>query len=165
MPSVYAAHPHLTTARPRPDPTGKVVQGRALTSTPRRPDQQLRLHDLPQRPGLGGPISPTPRTRPNETSKKAEWEKKYHWQETITGRAMLPVRFLQSVCLKCHHQFTTSPGREGSRPANYGDHQVTAARGCTHRRRGCVRARPEPSELPSARTSRTVGSNVDKDWH
>ncbi len=44
---------------------------------------------------------------PNNADTKKEWEEKYHWEaDPDWDFPMLPKRFIESTCLKCHHQVT-----------------------------------------------------------
>ncbi len=52
---------------------------------------------------------------PNNTAQKEEWEKEHGWERFHDWEyPMLPARFVESSCLKCHHQVTDLV-REGSR--------------------------------------------------
>ena len=44
---------------------------------------------------------------PSNADTKKEWEEKYHWEASPDWDfPMLPKRFIESTCLKCHHQVT-----------------------------------------------------------
>jgi mono/diheme cytochrome c family protein len=44
---------------------------------------------------------------PNNAKTKENWEKNYHWESSPDWDfPMLPKRFIESTCLKCHHQVT-----------------------------------------------------------
>ena len=111
MPTVFASHPHLTDGATTIDPKGQGGHGGPL---PRRqrpaPDQQLRLHDLPRRPGVGDRLH-LRLAHARTTSKQAEeWKEEHGWQEIHHwDEPMLPERFIESSCLKCHHQVTDIP--------------------------------------------------------
>jgi mono/diheme cytochrome c family protein len=52
---------------------------------------------------------------PNNARQKHEWEKDYHWKSHhYWDFPMLPKRFLEASCVKCHHQITDLI-REGSK--------------------------------------------------
>ena len=47
---------------------------------------------------------------PNDLEQKEEWEEKHDWHEIHHwDEPMLPERFIESSCLKCHHQVTDVP--------------------------------------------------------
>jgi mono/diheme cytochrome c family protein len=44
---------------------------------------------------------------PNDAGQKREWEKQHHWASShFWDFPMLPARFIESSCVKCHHQIT-----------------------------------------------------------
>ena len=104
--------------------------------------------------------SHTPRT-----SRKAdEWEKKYHWQAIhIWDFPMLPKRFIESSCLKCHHEVTDVPQ---AKKLQSGFQRIVKF-GCT----GCHTIGGEGSSGPDLTDERQVGPNLShiaakdaKDW-
>ena len=57
-----------------------------------------------------GPTSRSPRTRPTNLEEEEHWKKEYGWQEIHHwDYPMLPERFIESSCVKCHHQVTDIP--------------------------------------------------------
>ena len=135
-------------------------QGRPRRALSRRQrpasDQQLRLHDLPRRPGLGDRLHLRLAHARHPRSRRRSGRRSYGWHAIhLWDYPMLPKRFIESSCLKCHHQVTDIPaGQEapGRLPA---DRQVRL-HGLPHdRRRGLVRPRPDRRAAGRARTSRT----------
>ena len=101
--------------------------------------------------------------KPNDL-KKEHWKEKYGWQEIHPlDEPMLPSRFLESSCVKCHHQITDIPQAKKLQ-AGY---QRIVQYGCT----GCHTIGGEGSFGPDLTDERTVDPNlshvaskVTKDW-
>ena len=153
MPSVYAAHPHLTDGATAVDPTGKVVTA-GLYLDGNGPHQ---INSFGCTICHGGQGSGTDFTyashEPNDLEEKEHWEQKYHWHEIHHwDEPMLPTRFLQSSCLKCHHQVTDVPQAEKLQ-AGY---QRIVKYGCT----GCHTIGGEGSFGPDLTDERQVGPNL-----
>ena len=111
MTEVFASHPHPDRRRDDDRPQGQGGHGGPL---PRRqrpaPDQQLRLHDLPRRPGVGDRLHLRLAHAQRRSSRQRSGKKKYHWHAIHHwDYPMLPKRFLESSCLKCHHEVTDVP--------------------------------------------------------
>ncbi len=149
---------------PRPSTPEERGQGGPL---PRRQrpaqDQQLRLHDLPRRTGSGTDFTFASHT-PNDPEQLEEWERDYNWHEIHHwDEPMLPSRFLESSCLKCHHDVTDVPQ---AKKLQAGFERVTKY-GCT----GCHTIGGEGSFGPDltderqvSRTSPHLASKVSRDW-
>ena len=154
MPSVFKSHPFLTSGATTVDPRGKRGPGRPL-SRRQRPasDEQLRLHDLPRRPGLGDRLHVMPRTRPIHSKQAEEWSKEHGWQNFhFWDFPMMPDRFIESGCLKCHTQITDIP-QATKLQAGY---QRITKYGCT----GCHTIGGEGSIGPDLSDERQVGPNL-----
>jgi cbb3-type cytochrome oxidase cytochrome c subunit len=57
---------------------------------------------------------------PNNVEDRERWMKDHHWHEVHSGDwdyPMLPSRFVESSCLKCHHQVTDLVARDGREEA------------------------------------------------
>ncbi|MFO0863622.1 MAG: c-type cytochrome [Gemmataceae bacterium] len=57
---------------------------------------------------------------PNNVKDRERWMKDHHWHEVHSGDwdyPMLPSRFVESSCLKCHHQVTDLVARDGREEA------------------------------------------------
>ena len=148
------SHPFLTTGATTIDPARQGGHGRALSRRQRSaPDQQLRLHDLPRRPGVGDRLhlrlahARHARSRPKSGKKKHDWHEIHHWDYP-----MLPKRFIESSCLKCHHQVTDVPQAKKLQ-AGY---QRIVKYGCT----GCHTIGGEGSFGPDLTDERQVGPNL-----
>ena len=139
--------------------------GRPLSGRQRpAPDEQLRVHDLPRRPGLGDRLhlclalarirSSRPKNGPRSTTGRS----------SISGISRcIPKRFIESGCLKCHTQVTDIP-QATKLQAGY---QRIVKYGCT----GCHTIGGEGSIGPDLSEERQVGPNLShiaakdaKDW-
>ena len=164
MPSVYAAHPHLTDGATAVDPTGKVVTAGLYLDG----NGPHTINSFGCTICHGGQGSGTDFTyashEPNDLEEKEHWEQKYHWHEIHHwDEPMLPTRFLQSSCIKCHHQVTDVPQADKLQ-AGY---QRIVKYGCT----GCHTIGGEGSFGPDLTDERQVGPNlghlgskVSRDW-
>ena len=164
MTAVFAAHPHLTDGAMTLDPRGNVVKAGLYLDA----NGPHKINNLGCTICHGGQGSGTDFTyashTPNDQAEAKEWEEKYHWQEIHHwDEPMLPTRFLQSSCLKCHHQVTDVPQAEKLQ-AGY---QRIVKYGCT----GCHTIGGEGSFGPDLTDERQVGPNlthlaskVTKDW-
>ena len=153
MPSVYAAHPHLTDGATAVDPTGKVVTA-GLYLDGNGPHQ---INSFGCTICHGGQGSGTDFTyashEPNDLEEKEHWEQEHHWHEIHHwDEPMLPSRFLESSCLKCHHQVTDVPQADKLQ-AGY---QRIVKYGCT----GCHTIGGEGSFGPDLTDERQVGPNL-----
>src|SRR5262249_35066181 len=105
MPAVFASHPHLTDGATTVDARGRVVNaGLYLDANGPHP-----VNSFGCTIGHGGQGSGTDFTyashEPNDPEQKEVWEKNRSWHKIhFWDEPMLPRRFLESSCLKCHHQ-------------------------------------------------------------
>ena len=164
MPSVFAAHPHLTDGAATLDTKGKVVPaGLYLDANGPHPINGFGCTICHGGQGSGTDFTYSSHT-PNDPSEKTEWEEKHHWQEIHHwDEPMLPSRFLESSCLKCHHQVTDVPQ---ARKLQAGYERIVKY-GCT----GCHTIGGEGSFGPDLTDERKVGPNlehlgskVSKEW-
>lgn len=52
---------------------------------------------------------------PNDAAQMAHWERQWHWEANhFWDFPMLPQRFVESSCIKCHHQVTDLVSEEGA---------------------------------------------------
>ena len=154
MKPVFAAHPHLTDGATTIDPKGNVVPaGLYLDGNGPHPINSFgctichggqgsgdRLHlrlARAQRPEAEGGVGGT----------KYHWHEIHHWDEP-----MLPRRFIESSCLKCHHQVTDVPQAKKLQ-AGY---ERIVKYGCT----GCHTIGGEGSFGPDLTDERQVGPNL-----
>ena len=101
---------------------------------------------------------------PATVQEAEQWKEKYGWQEIHHwDYPMLPQRFIESSCVKCHHQITDIPQAKKLQ-AGY---QRIVQYGCT----GCHTIGGESSFGPDLTDERTVGPNLShiafkltKDW-
>ena len=101
---------------------------------------------------------------PADLEEEEHWKEKYGWQAIHHwDYPMLPQRFIESSCVKCHHQITDIPQAKKLQ-AGY---QRIVQYGCT----GCHTIGGEGSFGPDLTDERTVGPNlshvaskVTKDW-
>ena len=112
MPEVFASHPFLTSGATAVDPQGEGGDRRAL-SRRQRPasDQRFRLHHLPRRPGLGHRFHVCLAHAGRLVEQAEDWKERVR----LAGDPSLGLsrccrkRFIESSCVKCHHQVTDIP--------------------------------------------------------
>ena len=110
MPKVFAAHPHLTDGATTIDPKGNVVTaGLYLDGNGPHPINSFGCTICHGGQGSGTDFTYASHT-PNTSTQAKEWDEKYGWHEIHHwDEPMLPKRFVESSCLKCHHQVTDVP--------------------------------------------------------
>ncbi len=164
MKSVYAAHPFLTTGAITIDPSGKEVEA-GLYVDSNGPHGLNRIGCTICHGGNGSGTDFTYSSHePNDPHEKHEWEKEYSWREMHHwDEPMLPTRFLESSCIKCHHQVTDVPQ---ATKLQAGFERIVKF-GCT----GCHTIGGEGSFGPDLTDERQVGPNlkhigskVSKEW-
>lgn len=164
MRGVFAAHPHLTEGASTLDPNGKVVQaGLYLDGNGPHPINSFGCTICHGGQGSGTDFTYSSHT-PNDPGQKAKWEKTLGWQEIHHwDEPMLPARFQESSCLKCHHQVTDVPQ---AKKLQAGYERIVKF-GCT----GCHTIGGEGSFGPDLTDERQVGPNlahlgykVSRDW-
>jgi len=164
MPTVFKSHPHLADGASTADLKGNPVPaGLYLDGNGPHPVNSFGCTICHGGQGSGTDFTYSSHT-PNDRAQAHEWEEKLGWREMHHwDEPMLPARFLQSSCLKCHHQVTDVPQAEKLQ-AGY---QRIAKYGCT----GCHTIGGEGSFGPDLTDERKVGPNlehvgtkVSKDW-
>jgi cbb3-type cytochrome oxidase cytochrome c subunit len=164
MPKVFAAHPQVAAGATTINPKGLVVPaGLYLDPNGPHPINSFGCTICHGGQGSGTDFtfaSHTPRSLEQEEEWKNEhgWKEIHHWDFP-----MLPERFVESGCVKCHHQITDIPQAKKLQ-AGY---QRIVQYGCT----GCHQIGGETSFGPDLSDERTVGPNlshvaskVSKDW-
>jgi cbb3-type cytochrome oxidase cytochrome c subunit len=164
MPLVYASHPFLTTGTTTVDVKGKVVSaGLYLDANGPHPINSFGCTICHGGQGSGTDFTYASHTP--DTRKQAEdWHKEHGWHEIhFWDFPMLPKRFVESSCLKCHHDVTDVP-QATKLQAGY---QRIVRYGCT----GCHSIGGEGSNGPDLTDEPAVGPNlahvkskVKKDW-
>jgi len=106
----FAAHPHLADGYVATDPSGKTLQaGLYLDSNGPHPINSFGCTICHGGQGSGTDFTYASHT-PNDLEQKEHWEKTQDWREIHHwDEPMLPARFQESSCLKCHHQVTDVP--------------------------------------------------------
>jgi cbb3-type cytochrome oxidase cytochrome c subunit len=164
MPEVFASHPFLTAGATSVDLKGKVVTaGLYLDPNGPHPINSFGCTICHGGQGSGTDFTFASHT-PADLEEEEHWKKKYGWQEMHHwDYPMLPQRFVESSCVKCHHQITDIPQAKKLQ-AGY---QRIVQYGCT----GCHTIGGEGSFGPDLTDERTVGPNlshvaskVTKDW-
>ena len=164
MPTEFAAHPHLTDGAATLDPRGKVVPaGLYLDANGPHPINSFGCTICHGGQGSGTDFTYSSHT-PNDPHQKAEWEQNHNWSEIHHwDEPMLPSRFMESSCVKCHHQVTDVP-QAAKLQAGY---ERIVRFGCT----GCHTIGGEGSFGPDLTDERQVGPNlshvgskVSRDW-
>jgi mono/diheme cytochrome c family protein len=153
MPAVYASHPFLTTGVTTRDNTGKTSHA-GLYLDGNGPHGINKLGCTICHGGQGSGTDFTYASHePSDLEERERWVKDHSWQEVHHwDEPMLPSRFLQSSCLKCHHQVTDIPQAEKVQ-AGY---QRIVKFGCT----GCHTIGGEGSFGPDLTDARQVGPNL-----
>ncbi|APW63982.1 c-type cytochrome [Paludisphaera borealis] len=164
MTPVFAAHPFLQEGATTIDPKGNVVKaGLYLDGNGPHPINDFGCTICHGGQGSGTDFTFASHT-PANLKVAEEWKKEYGWQEIHHwDYPMQPQRFLESSCLKCHHDVTDVPQAKQLQ-AGY---QRIVQYGCT----GCHTIGGEGSFGPDLTEERQVGPNlghvaskVSKDW-
>ncbi|GAC1472326.1 MAG: hypothetical protein NVSMB9_19420 [Isosphaeraceae bacterium] len=164
MARVFASHPHLSTGATTLDPKGKVVPaGLYVDANGPHPVNSFGCTICHGGQGSGTDFTYSSH-EPNDLEQKEEWKTHLSWQEIHHwDEPMLPKRFLESSCLKCHHQVTDVPQAEKLQKG----YQRIVKYGCT----GCHTIGGPGSIGPDLTDERAVGPNlehlaskVSKDW-
>ncbi len=110
MARVYSAHPFLASGAKAIDPRGKIVDaGLYLDGNGPHPINSFGCTICHGGQGSGTDFTYASHT-PNSTTEEEEWKKKYGWQDIhFWDFPMLPKRFVESSCLKCHHMVSDVP--------------------------------------------------------
>ena len=164
MPGVFASHPFLSTGATTIDPKGKVVTaGLYLDPNGPHPINSFGCTICHGGQGSGTDFTFSSHT-PANLQEEEHWKEQHGWQEVHHwDYPMLPDRFIESSCVKCHHQVTDIPQAKKLQ-AGY---QRIVQYGCT----GCHTIGGEGSFGPDLTDERQVGPNlahvgskVTKDW-
>jgi cbb3-type cytochrome oxidase cytochrome c subunit len=160
----FAAHPHLTDGATAIDPKGDVVTaGLYLDGSGPHKINSFGCTICHGGQGSGTSFTFASHT-PNDLHQREEWVKKHGWEHIhFWDEPMLPKRFLEASCLKCHHQVTDVPQ---AKKLQAGYQRITKF-GCT----GCHTIGGEGAFGPDLTDNRQVGPNlaylgskVTKDW-
>ncbi|MDB5352152.1 MAG: Cytochrome c [Planctomycetota bacterium] len=164
MKAVFHSHPHLTDGATAIDPKGNVVPaGLYLDSNGPHGINKFGCTICHGGQGSGTSFTFASHT-PNTLHEKEEWAKKYDWSEIHHwDEPMLIDRFVESSCVKCHHQITDVPQ---AKKLQAGYERITKY-GCT----GCHTIGGDGAIGPDLTDNRQVGPNlkhlgskVTKDW-
>jgi cbb3-type cytochrome oxidase cytochrome c subunit len=153
MPKVFRAHPDLTSGATALDPRGKVVTaGLYLDANGPHPVNSFGCTICHAGQGSGTDVTYASHT-PDDRDEAKRWEEEYHWHEIhFWDFPMLPKRFIESGCLKCHTQVTDIPQAKKLQ-AGY---QRIVKYGCT----GCHPIGGDGSLGPDLSSERQVGPNL-----
>lgn len=154
MSTVFASHPHLTDGATALDPRGNVVKaGLYLDGNGPHPINSFGCTICHGGQGSGTDFTYASHT-PNTLEQKEEWETgKNHWHEIHHwDEPMLPKRFMESSCLKCHHEVTDVPQ---ATKLQAGFDRITKY-GCT----GCHTIGGDGAFGPDLTDERAVGPNL-----
>jgi cbb3-type cytochrome oxidase cytochrome c subunit len=164
MPPVFASHPQVSTGATTIDPKGKVVTaGLYLDPNGPHPINSVGCTICHGGQGSGTDFTFASHT-PSSLPEAERWKHEYGWQSIhFWDFPMLPKQFIESSCVKCHHQITDIPQAKHLQ-AGY---QRIVQYGCT----GCHLIGGEGSFGPDLTDERTVGPNlshvaskVSKEW-
>ncbi|GIW86769.1 MAG: hypothetical protein KatS3mg108_1093 [Isosphaeraceae bacterium] len=156
MPLVYRSHPMLTTGATAISPaTGQPVEaGLYLDANGPHPINSFGCTICHGGQGSGTTFTFASH-EPNDEHQKHEWHEKYNWHKVHHwDEPMLPSRFLESSCLKCHHLVTDL--KEHQAPKLLAGYQRITKYGCT----GCHTIGGEGSFGPDLTDNRPVGPNL-----
>jgi len=153
MDRVFRSHPFLASGATAIDPRGKVVPaGLYLDANGPHPFNSFGCTICHGGQGSGTDFTYASHT-PDSLEEAKRWEDEYHWKDFhFWDFPMLPKRFLESGCLKCHHQVTDIP-QAARLQAGY---QRIVKYGCT----GCHAIGGEGSFGPDLTRERQVGPNL-----
>jgi cbb3-type cytochrome oxidase cytochrome c subunit len=167
MPAVYHSHPMLTTGATAISPaTGKPVEaGLYLDANGPHPINAFGCTICHGGQGSGTSFTFASH-EPNDEHQKHEWHEKYDWHKMHHwDEPMLPSRFLEASCLKCHHMVTDL--KEHQAPKLLAGYERITKYGCT----GCHTIGGEGSFGPDLTDNRPVGPNLahigaktSRDW-
>ncbi len=153
MAEVFRSHPFLTSGATTLDPRGKVVPaGLYLDANGPHPINSFGCTICHGGQGSGTDFTYASHT-PNTREQAEEWHKDYDWHEIHHwDYPMLPKRFMESSCLKCHTQVTDIPQAKKLQ-AGY---QRIVKYGCT----GCHTIGGDGANGPDLTDERQVGPNL-----
>ncbi|MGC8640500.1 MAG: c-type cytochrome [Isosphaeraceae bacterium] len=153
MPKVFASHPFLTTGATSVDTKGRVVTaGLYLDPNGPHPINSFGCTICHNGQGSGTDFTFSSHT-PSDPGQEETWKKTYGWKEIHHwDYPMYPQQFVESGCVKCHHQITDIPQAKKLQ-AGY---QRIVQYGCT----GCHLIGGEGSFGPDLTDERTVGPNL-----
>ncbi len=164
MPDVFASHPFLTDGATTIDPRGKVVTaGLYLDGNGPHPINKVGCTICHGGQGSGTDFTyashtPSDLHEEHDWHERLGWHKMHHWDEP-----MLPTRFVESSCVKCHHEVTDVP-QATKLQAGY---QRVVKYGCTgcHTIGGEGSIGPDLTDAPKTGPNlRHLASKVSRDW-
>jgi cbb3-type cytochrome oxidase cytochrome c subunit/peptidoglycan hydrolase CwlO-like protein len=153
--AAFAAHPRLTDGAMAIDPKGRLVQvGLYLDANGPHPINSFGCTICHGGQGSGTSFTYASH-EPNDPKQKQAWEEEHGWQEIhFWDEPMLPKRFMESSCLKCHHLVTDIP--EQNAPKLRAGYERITKYGCT----GCHTIGGEGAFGPDLTDNRQVGPNL-----
>jgi cbb3-type cytochrome oxidase cytochrome c subunit len=153
MAAVFRSHPFLSTGATAIDPRGKVVPaGLYLDANGPHPMNSFGCTICHGGQGSGTDFSYASHT-PNTLEQAEEWKNEHDWREIHHWDfPMLPKRFMESSCLKCHTSVTDIPQAKKLQ-AGY---QRIVKYGCT----GCHTIGGDGANGPDLTDERQVGPNL-----
>jgi cbb3-type cytochrome oxidase cytochrome c subunit len=164
MPKVFKSHPFLTAGATTVDPRGKVVPaGLYLDGNGPHPVNSFGCTICHGGQGSGTDFTFASHT-PDTLGQAKHWEHEQQWHEIhMWDYPMLPKRFIESTCVKCHTQITDVPQ---AKKLQAGYERITKF-GCT----GCHTIGGDGAVGPDMTEERQVGPNLshvgfkdDKSW-
>jgi cbb3-type cytochrome oxidase cytochrome c subunit len=153
MTKVFRAHPFLTSGATTINPRGQeVTAGLYVDGNGKHPINSFGCTICHGGQGSGTDFTFASHT-PDSLEQAKEWEEKYHWQDFhFWDFPMLPRRFFESACVKCHTQITDIPQ---AKKLQAGYERIVKF-GCT----GCHAIGGESSYGPDLSDERQVGPNL-----
>ena len=150
---VFHSHPQLTSGATAVDPKGNVVKaGLYLDANGPHPINKFGCTICHGGQGSGTDFTYSSH-EPSDLKEKHEWEEKHNWHEMHHWDfPMLPTRFIESSCLKCHTQVTDIPD---AKKLQAGYSRITKF-GCT----GCHTIGGPGANGPDLTDNRPVGPNL-----
>ena len=164
MKDVFASHPLLTSGATTIDPKGRVVTaGLYLDGNGPHPINSFGCTICHGGQGSGTDFTYASHT-PDTLKQGETWHEEYGWHAFhMWDFPMHPKRFIESSCLKCHHEVTDIPQAKQLQ-AGY---QRIVKYGCTgcHAIGGEGALAPDLSDEPQVGPNLShVGSKVSKEW-
>jgi cbb3-type cytochrome oxidase cytochrome c subunit len=153
MPKAFRSHPFLTSGATTVDPRGKVVPaGLYLDGNGPHPMNSFGCTICHGGQGSGTDFTYASHT-PGSVEQAKEWEENHHWHEIhMWDYPMLPKRFIESTCVKCHTQITDVPQ---AKKLQAGFERIVKF-GCT----GCHTIGGDGAVGPDFTDERQVGPNL-----
>lgn len=155
MKTVFHSHPFLTEGTTYLDPKGKTQKaGLYLDANGPHPINSFGCTICHGGQGSGTDFTYASHT-PNTLEQEHDWVENNHWRSIhFWDEPMVPKRFIEQSCIKCHHQVTDVP--EANAPKLRAGYERITKYGCT----GCHTIGGPGAIGPDLTDNRPVGPNL-----